>query len=472
MGWKKIESFNLKYDYCCGCGVCAGICTQGTLQMRFNEYGEYRPYLTGKCTDCGLCAKVCPFIDGNPNENELARKLYSEITGIKHSATSGYCLDAFVGHVADISARINSASGGMATWLLETLLLENSVDYVLCVVPNDDSEQMFRYKVCKTVEEVRDGSRSCYYPLTTQDVLSFVTENDGRYAIVGLPCVCRAIRLAQNQSKKIRDRIKYLVGLVCGQTKSKFFVEHICALGGADPHNLKKVQFRIKDIARPASDYGLKYFCEDDGHAITSGTVFWAQGMNKVWVNRHFTPNACDFCDDIFAECADIVFMDAWLPQYRKDWRGHNIALCRRSEISGLLRNSNGTNLVLEEIPLTMAISSQNGVCKVKRNELAYRLFLSISQGKKVPQKRVKPSQKTLNVLQRLRIKCLRNVSMSSRENWIKSRKAYDQYNLHMKKTIKTIERIDKIYLLVKYVNIIRNKINKVFASKARGIGR
>ena len=195
--------------------------------------------------------------------------------------------------------------------------------------------------------------------------------------MVGLPCVCKAIRLAQNQSKKLRSRIKYLVGLVCGQTKSKFFVEYICALAGGDPHRLSKVEFRVKDMSRPANDFGLRYTCGDSGCAFTEeGTIFWTNGMNDTWNERHFTPNACSFCDDIFAECADVVFMDAWLPEYRRDWRGHSMALCRKSEISELLQNS--SDLRIKEISIEKVINSQWGVYKAKRRDLSYRLFKNL----------------------------------------------------------------------------------------------
>lgn len=33
-------------------------------------------------------------------------------------------------------------------------------------------------------------------------------------------------------------------------------------------------------------------------------------------------PRACNYCDDVFAECADVTCMDAWLPEYSQDHRG------------------------------------------------------------------------------------------------------------------------------------------------------
>lgn len=360
--------------------------------MRFNEYGEYRPCLTGECTSCGLCSAVCPFLDGSANEDELGKILFERIPGIKHRVETGYYLDTFVGYVADPAIRWNRASGGMATWLLQKLLTEKAVDAVLCVSPNDDPNQLFRYKVCTTADEIQKCSRSCYYPVTTQEVLAFVATHAGRYAIMGLPCVCKAIRLAQQELPRLRDRVKYVLGLVCGQTKSKSFAEYICALGGGDPHHLSRVEFRVKDTSRSASDYGLRFTCGIESGSRREGTVFWTQGMNRAWSDRYFTPNACNFCDDVFAECADAVFMDAWLPEYRKDPKGHSLVLTRDRRINERLDREadHPSDAVVRRLDVAAIIRSQMGVLCSKRGCLRDRIAMARGQGLAVPIKRWK----------------------------------------------------------------------------------
>ena len=60
---------------CVGCGICAGICLQGAINIEWNHYGEYTPVeQTGKCNECGLCLQVCPFWNQQENETTLAER--------------------------------------------------------------------------------------------------------------------------------------------------------------------------------------------------------------------------------------------------------------------------------------------------------------------------------------------------------------------------------------------------------------
>jgi coenzyme F420-reducing hydrogenase beta subunit len=421
-------------NLCIGCGLCAGICPQKTLEIRFNEFGEYAARdIRGKCPDgCDHCLKVCPFSGRSQDEDTLGKNLFAETPGIKHTPETGYYINSLVGYSNINSHRENGASGGLATWTLERLLTDNLVDHVACVSPNVDPEKLFKFKICNTAEEVRECSRSCYYPVETSEVIEHILSHKGRYGIIALPCMCKALRLAMQLIPKLKRRIKFVLGLVCGQTKSKFFVEYICGLGGGDPHYLKQVMFRIKDPSRPASDYGLKFISENGMNPSREGVVFWTEGMNRIWFDRYFTPNACDFCDDVFAECADATFMDAWLPEYVTDGKGHSIVLTRNREINDLFLSECRNKRTVKLISIGATISSQSGVLFDKRSLIGerYRRYRRAS----LPTRPIRPGlMSSCRYDQRVETGIKLRISQESPRQWISAGKDIERFRKRMK---------------------------------------
>jgi coenzyme F420 hydrogenase subunit beta len=370
------------HDLCIGCGLCAALCPQDVLTMQWNRYGEYNPVEVSSCTtECGLCAKVCPFADSGENEDTIGERLYGAVTGIQHRSETGYYLTSYVGYSE--KHRPTSASGGIATWLLEALLDEGIVDHVLCVAPTGDPERLFAFRVFDTPEDVRSGAGSAYYPVEMSGVIKQVLEVPGRYAVTGLPCFLKAIRLAQQRNKKLRERVVVTVGLVCGQLKSRHFTDYIAARAGVQGE-VTGVRYRGKSPDHLASNYHY-VFTTADGE---EQRIFWNEGIAEAWTNRWFTPKACSSCDDIFAECADVTCMDAWLPEYSRDNRGTSLVLVRSPAVREVLERGQGISL--NPIPVERVVQSQAGVVTIKRQHLAYRLYLD-REG--MPEKRVAPGR-------------------------------------------------------------------------------
>lgn len=355
-------------EYCCGCGVCAGVCRQKALTMQFNRFGEYNPVVTGECTDCELCTKCCPFFAGVPDEDSLASSLYKEVPIIKYRGETGYYLDTFVGHAPTEETRWNGASGGLLTQVLCHLLEAGTVDAVMAVRPNRDPEKLFTFTVAKTIDEVKACAKSAYYPTETSEVLQYIIENEGSYVITGLPCVCKALRLAQRHNKKLRERIKYVMGLTCYGLQSKEFTQKAYEIFGrreGKPLNDKPVEvcYRTKDMQYPAKTTVFTAYSADGTKHEMPATF----GFSRLFFSLEYFINACFHCDDIFAECADATFMDAWLKEYEMDPKGTSLVISRNAEISRYLRH----DLALDTIPMPKIVESQMRVVIRKRLDLA-----------------------------------------------------------------------------------------------------
>lgn len=393
-------------DLCIGCGLCAALCPQDALSMQWNRYGEYNPVAVSPCTtECGLCLKVCPFATSGENEDTIGERIYGAVPGVQHRSETGYYLASYAGYSE--KHRPTSASGGMATWLLEALLTEGVVDHVICVAPTGDPERLFTFQVFDTPEDVRTGAGSAYYPAELSRVIRQVLEVPGRYAITGLPCFIKAIRLAQQRNKKLRERIVVTIGLTCGQLKSRHFTDYIAALAGVRGE-VTRVRYRGKSPDHPASNFYFSFTAADGEER----RIFWNEGISEAWGNRWFTPAACSYCDDVFAECADVTCMDAWLPEYSRDSRGTSLVLVRSPAVREMLERGRGVRL--DSIPVEQVIQSQGGVVVVKRRHLAYRLYLD-RQG--VPEKRVAPGRPE-NLFLRQEVVLKERMRVASRDRW------------------------------------------------------
>ena len=406
----------VKNDLCIGCGLCAAVCPERTLVMQFNHFGEYTPPRNHECVkECGLCLEICPFADGEDNEDTIGTSLYKAIPGICHQSETGYYLNCFVGYAP--ATRERGSSGGLATWFLSTLLKKGIVEYVIAVVPNEDPDQLYKYAILDDPELVLASAGSAYYPVELSGVLQEMQNKQGKYAIIGLPCFIKAIRLATERNRKLGERIVITVGLVCGQLKSKHYSEYISALSGVcEP--LQKVHYRGKSPEKPANNY---YFSCTSKKGDT-GKIFCDEGVAEAWDNRWFTPNACNYCDDVFAECADVTFMDAWLSEYSRDYKGTSLVLVRSDKIQHLIADGIRSNEIhLKTIPVQKVIESQSGGIKEKRINLAYRLYLNKCDGIVSPQKRINPI-KTPNPYRKKILSLTNQMQHASRTIWAEQR--------------------------------------------------
>jgi len=416
----------VKNNICIGCGVCVSVCPIDALRMEFNRYGEYNPVGGLYCLEkCNLCLRVCPFYNQDENEDSLAMSTFGNFDGMKHRLETGYYLNSYVGYSKVNNHRANGASGGMATWILETLLIKDIVDYVVCVTPNSDSKRLFKFAIFNNVESIRSSAKSVYYPVEMSGVIKEIIKNKGRYAFIGQPCFLKGLKLATKKNIKLKKNIVITVGLVCGQMKSKHYTTYLSSLVGVNG-NLKNVNYRGKNPQKLVSNYFYNFTNEKGDQK----KIFWNEGVHDIWNNRWFTPNACNFCDDVFAEVSDVAVMDAWLPKYSNDINGTNLLIVRSPTIRNLLiQGSKSLQIVIENIPIEKIIQSQLGTLNIKRNHLAYRLYQSKQSKFLFPTKRVVPSRK-IRFLNKKEIDIKNRMQTLSREFFLK---CYDNEKLDIK---------------------------------------
>ncbi|MGY0564651.1 MAG: Coenzyme F420 hydrogenase/dehydrogenase, beta subunit C-terminal domain [Paraglaciecola chathamensis] len=362
--------------FCVGCGGCASV--DSGISMQLEETGVYRPIFSA-ITDA-VVDQVCPFSNKGPHENELSHR-YAELP---YEAELGPYISLKAGYQKDDSARMASSSGGGATWILKKLFERGYIDRVIHVKETNDSAQ-FKYSVSESISEVEKGAKTRYYPIEISEVISFVLNNDGKYAFVGVPCFVKTIKRLCNVNEVINARIKFTAAIFCGHLKSAAFGESLAWQLGVKPDQIKKLDFRYKISTLPANDYGFEVVGQDNQTHISPMYKL----LGKDWGMGAFRLKSCDFCDDIVGELADVSFGDGWLDKYKKDSKGTNLIIIRNEIIKELFEEGAVVNeFHLEDVSAAEIVQSQNASYRHRRNGVQHRVQTYEKSEKWYPKKR------------------------------------------------------------------------------------
>jgi coenzyme F420 hydrogenase subunit beta len=392
----NIANTVIERGYCIGCGACTSV-NSSPLKIEINSHGMYQASYDSSDKELDIDSsinQVCPFSDSSLNEEQIGQQLFSH--DCEYNSKIGYYLKTFAGHVNEGEFRTIGSSGGIGTWVLTRLLEKKLVDYVIHIQSNlltEADSRLFRYSVSSTKEQIISGAKTRYYPVEMSEVLTTIKNQPGRYAIIGVPCFIKAVRLLMNQDPIFNERIKFCIGLICGHLKSTQFAEMFAWQSGFDPNTIDKIDFRKKLPESSASSYGVEITGKKNNQIITEVSPPVNQMFGTNWGLGFLKYKACDYCDDITAETADLTVGDAWLPQYVKDYQGTNVVIVRNKVLAEILQEGiNSQNLHLDLITPQDVIQSQDANYRHRRIGLAYRLHLAKEQGEWYPTKRVKPS--------------------------------------------------------------------------------
>lgn len=444
-----------KYDF--GTGVSA-YCSD-KIEMQFNEFGEYYPEVNSLDKLSKEEIEKIKYTSLVTNSNSLDRvtqQLFSKIPNIKFSKKIGYYSNLYVGYVKEGNYRENGSSGGFASWILNELLARKLVNGVIHVTATHQSNKLFEYSISRSEEEIYNGAKTKYYPVELSEVLRTIKETPGKYAVIGLPSFVMELRLLCEVDPIINDRIKYMVGLVCGHQKSTRFADLLAWQCGIRPGNLNFIDFRRKMTDAPSSSYGIEVIGEQDGRQIAE-TRRMSDLYGGDWGRGIFKVRASDFTDDVMNEAADITLGDAWLPEYTEDPNGNNIVIVRNPEIEQIIKEAIDVNKIqVDIVDDRKIIQSQISHYRHTQDELHYRLYKKEKTKEWFPKQRIQPSKNisvNRRVIQDIREKICLNAPVYFNEAIKK-----DDLNYFLKK----MSPLDTSYKLVYKVERGLKKIKRI----------
>lgn len=432
----------IPHDVCVGCGTCVGVCPMQHIEIGYDEIDRLKVIeRDNACSDkCSVCTSVCPFSNNSNNEDLLGDELYSGVQGVRKHPACGYFLNSYVGFHPNQEKRLNSASGGLTSYVLAQLLDTQQVDAVIVVGRKEGNKPYYASLLARSSEEVYQCSRSAYYAVHIGETLRevIVDKSVTSVAIVALPCQCKAIRNACKENAILRRKVKIVIGLVCGQQKTHNFADYLGKRNGLS--DLTSIDFRTKQLGRPNCNFGVRLKSKEKEKEITFSDYA------KDWSFKLFTVQACNYCDDIFAECADMVVMDAWLPEYATSDKGENLIITRSAEMDSVIKDIPG----IRKIGIERVLHSQAYVIQSKRSGIVVALSLLKSQRGIILRKRCE-LYKSPSILERVLYSAKYKMSVKSDRMWNEANKDVVIFNKKLRG-----------YKIILTVGLILNKIHTI----------
>ncbi|MBS7633142.1 Coenzyme F420 hydrogenase/dehydrogenase, beta subunit C-terminal domain [Candidatus Bathyarchaeota archaeon] len=322
-------------NICTGCGTCAGVCSPEAIKMHIAG-GLYVPEINEeKCVNCGLCVKSCPGY--SVNFKDLNMRIFKRQPSDK---ALGHYLGCYIGHSNDFEIRYNSASGGIASQLLISALEKGIITGAVAVKMKSINPLETEAFIARTRKQVLDASKSKYCPVTLSEALRQILREDGKFAVVGLPCHIHGIRKAEQVCKPLKDRIVLHVGLMCSHAVSYIGTEFLLEKLGVNKKQVDSLSYRGNGWPG-----GLSVKMKNGSNAniplLGSWHSYWA-----IFSSFFFTPIRCLMCPDEAAELADISLGDAWLPELRNDRVGKSVIVTRTKIAEDVLSYMSSTKAI------------------------------------------------------------------------------------------------------------------------------
>ena len=298
---KKNIQFVSENYLCCGCGTCVIACKQKAIRLIFDDKsGLYIPIVDeNKCIGCGECIIVCPGINPKVGNNKLTNYSYlGEISGCYY----GWSLNKEI--------RLNGASGGIATTILNHLFSSKEIDGAI-VVKNIKGTLLGESYIASSPADLLESQQSKYFPIPTNLVLDKIKNTSKKYAYVGLPCQIVGLRNLQKKDTCLKESITCVVGLFCSRMPSLLATNNLLWELKIKEEEVEEILYRDGDypgniVVRLKTGKEVKISHSDDR----------AWGFNFFYYHQ---PPRCWLCDDHLASYADISIGDGKGAQIQRE---------------------------------------------------------------------------------------------------------------------------------------------------------
>ena len=370
-GFAYLKKHVIETDLCVHCGTCVGVCPANALEIE-DILGKCLPCLAGRCTECGLCFQTCP-----GERCDLLSLWENPQTKLLNHPMLGRFSKIFVGHAQDGDIRYRGASGGIGTAILLQLFEQKEVDGVVVLDFCSTKPWLPEVKIAKTREEIVQAAQSKYFIYPHNKILKVLRESSIKeVAYLGLPCQVHGIRKAIQNRVPGTEKIKYILGIYCGN--NLYYEASLSLFKRFGIDNLN----RIKKLSYRDGEYPGNFVVEDK-----NGKNGIVDKFTFNYLSFFYTPFRCHLCVDQTNELSDISIGDAWKGTYvEKSRKGHSIIVVRNPALLSLLeRRQKGSRYIIAEITEAEAVRMHSNVLDNKKVGAYARMDIWHRLGRETP---------------------------------------------------------------------------------------
>ncbi len=225
-------------------------------------------------------------------------------------------------HAADAAVRTESASGGSASALLINELEQGRIDgAIVCVTEIEDGKVRAHFRLARTRVEILAARGSKYVETRfLKEVLPLLRDNEGRFAVCGLPCDITNLRRWEQKEPELSRRVALRLAFLCGHNSRAELIDGV-----------------TEKLAKHAPGQTLTEYKFRTGHwrgqleakfgdvAVQKPFSYFSDYRNCFF----FAERKCLACIDHFGYDADISLGDVWLFSLKDDPVKHTGVLVR-----------------------------------------------------------------------------------------------------------------------------------------------
>ncbi len=357
-----------KDNLCMQCGTCYAFCPKDNIEIVSSEIEKFifKVKDADRCRECGICHQVCPghTVDFKALNETLFSQSYS------HNLIGNF-LSCYVSQSTDMQTRQRGASGGTVSALFKFALDAGIIDGALVVRMGKNDPLKPDIFIARNKDEIQSAAQSKYCPVPMNVGLKQIADSDGKFAVVGLPCHIHGIRNAQRIFPKLKKKIVFIVGLLCGPGPSFLMTDHLLRRARVKQEDVAELKYREGNIWPGGMLIKLK-----------NGTEKFIPLQEWLYAQTLFNRYRCSVCMDFAGEFSDISLGDAHFPEFWRNEKasmedgrqltgedGWNLVISRTGFGESLLKKAKDAGIIeLIKVSSQRALEAQRNMLQYKKN--------------------------------------------------------------------------------------------------------